>query len=87
VENEINVSFTKVGASLVDDMNMFGIGYQFKPTKEENEKSSRINVGLTYFQHGLVELRNITGIMTGTINQFDFNIRGSYSRKLTENSR
>lgn len=86
VGNEFNVNFTKVGASLVDDMNMFSIGYQFNPTKEENdsEKSSRVNVGLTYFQHGLVELRSTTGIMTGTINPFDFNIRASYSRKLTE---
>lgn len=86
VENEINVNFTKVGASLVDDMHMFSMGYQFKPTKGENDskKSSRVNVGLTYFQHGLVELRSTTGILTGTINPFDFNIRASYSQKLTE---
>lgn len=84
--NEINATFTKVGASLVDDMNLFAIAYQFSPTKgdNENEKSSRVNVGITYFQHGMVELRTYTGSQNGTINPFDLNLHASYSRKLTE---
>lgn len=84
--NEFNATFTKVGASLVDDMNMFAVAYQFRPTKEEkeNQKSSRVNIGITYFQHGLVELRTNTGMQNGTINPFDLNIHAAYSRKLSD---
>lgn len=84
--NEVNFTYTKVGASLVNDMNLINVNYMFNPFKSESDKVklSRFMVGLTYFSHGTVELRSTTGVMTGTIEPFDLNFKVSYSKRLSD---
>ncbi|SPE77388.1 hypothetical protein FLACOL_01381 [Flavobacterium columnare] len=75
----VSVSYTPYLTELVNDMSLGQLTY----FNRFNERSA-FGVGFRYFGLGQIELRNETGVQTGSVNPNELALDGSYSLQLSD---